>query len=178
MGKAYVIGDKDNGLTIVLTDPVLVVRYEAKDFDDGSAPPEHNRARIVQDLITRFRNVNNDELYDKIESLWADHKDGQVATPPELERSMLEEASYANMIARTIAKGDTVTDVGFCLSFDMDNIEFARGGRNFEPAGSLTNFVKQRPSDPAKPIPINAFPQFDVGGLPADPFAVKVGKDK
>jgi len=135
--RAYIIGDQQDGLTIVFTNPVYVAHYSAKDLLDQNVnriitdpknptPVGTTMAAIVQELISVFRYVDQNKA-----SIPGSYD------PEELTR----EQHYANTISRLIGNGSSVYDVDFCLALNVDPNEFVMRGRATNPATAVMDDI-------------------------------------
>jgi hypothetical protein len=141
--RAFIIGDLDKGLTIVVTDPVMVVHYTLDELKKGKdnllkGPNTTNlMAALVRELIPILRGVELDEL-DRAASRIAD---GTSTLNAAQQRAVFTELDYAATIARTIKAKGTVNTVDFCLGFDIDPGDIAVRVRSVSPSRDIISYL-------------------------------------
>ncbi|ESZ66599.1 hypothetical protein NL532_11685 [Mesorhizobium sp. C120A] len=157
--RAFIIGDRDLGLTIVITDPVMVVYYSAEDLkkaehnDMSGQEPLVSMAAIVKDLVPHLRGVEVVQLKQRLNQIdQGKHGDFSLAQ----EEAAFAEADYARTIGRIIRNGGNVCDVDFCVALDVDPAEIVAKGRNTEPASEIADYLA---ANATKPL------QFHIGNL-------------
>lgn len=168
--RAFIIGDRDLGLTIVITDPVMVVHYSAEDLqsaqhnDMSGQEPIVSMAAVVKDLVPHMRGVEVVQLRQRLNEIQTDnHGDFSLAQ----EEAAFAEADYARTMGRIIRSGGNVCDVDFCIALDIDPAEIVARGRNTEPASKIADYLKANATKPEK---------FHIGNLgpgeldPLDPW--------
>jgi hypothetical protein len=168
--RAFIIGDSDLGLTIVVTDPVMVVYYSAEDLkkaqhnDMSGQDPIVSMAAVVKDLVPHLRGVDVVQLRERLNLI--DQGTHGVFSLAQEEQAFAE-ADYARTIGRIIRNGGNVCDVDFCIALDVDPAEIVAKGRNTEPAAKIADYLA---ANTAKPQ------QFHIGNLgpseldPLDPW--------
>ena len=171
--RAFIIGDKDDGLTIVITNPVMVAHFSIDELTNGTQntmtgnDPEVLMAGIVQELVPLFRGVHVDRLRER-ETQMRDSPHGRFTL--EQEEGILGELDYAKTIAQQIVNKGSVVDVDFCLAMDIDPATIVAKGRNTSPASEIRNYLATH-GDLAGPAaqPISATPAvFPIAGLNLD----------
>ena len=172
--KIYLIGDKDGGMTIVITDPILVVQYSKEDLDNAAAKVGGDvRAGIVRHLLPQLRGVDVPIL----EKFLIDHQDTPHGTYTfETEAAFLRELHFADTVAQHVAEGSGVFDVDFCVALEADVSELVIRGRKADPGESIGQYLDENSeatagkldeSDPRKPK------RYDIGGFRFDHIGKK-----
>lgn len=142
--RAFIIGDRDAGLTIVITDPVMVVHYSADDLtkpmynDMSGDDPAVVLAAVVQDLLPHLRAVDVVKLIDTNEKI---EQSAHGSFSLDAERKVTAELDYANTIGRIIRRGGTVCDVDFCVALNIDPSQIVLKGRATEPASKIADYL-------------------------------------
>lgn len=143
---AYIIGDKKTGLTIIVTDPIMVVRYSIDDLKDETfnkmlpAEPIESMAAIVQELMPLLRGVDVDKLVARAEAMRARPADYPLN---EIEQ-VLDELSYARTYGQLIANNGTVCDVDFCVAVEVDPCGIAARARSVSPSLNVIDYLKDQ----------------------------------
>ncbi|MER9300747.1 hypothetical protein NKI38_30400 [Mesorhizobium sp. M0621] len=166
--RAFIIGDKDHGLTIVITDPVMVVHYSMDDLNNvainqmAGKEPIAAMGAVVQELLPFLRGVDLDLLKQReVEMKSPPH--GQFELP--YETKLLEELNNAAAIGRIIRNNGTVCDVDFCVALDVDPGDIVAKGRNTGPAIDIQGYLATHQGSATVP----AGPQtFVISNLPVD----------
>lgn len=141
--RAFIIGDKENGLTIVITDPVMVVHYSKDDLTNARTnqmnmeEPIVSMAAVVQDLLPLLRGVDVVQMR-AMEQDVLDHPDRYNLDE---ERALFSEMDYARTIGQIIRNNGTVCDVDFCVALDIDPCEIVAKGRNTGPAVEIADYL-------------------------------------
>lgn len=154
--RAFIIGDKDHGLTIVITDPVMVVHYSKDDL----ANPAINQmvgvdtstvmAGVVQELVPFMRGVDLDTLKQRQNEVrGGQHGNFSLAE----EERMFAELHNAESIARIIRNNGTVCDVDFCVALDIDPAGIVARGRSTGPAVEIRDYLKAYGEDGSRTVP-------------------------
>jgi len=147
--RAFIIGDKDHGLTIVITDPVMVAHYSLDDLDNpkinqmAGKEPIVAMAGVVKDLLPFLRGVPLDALEERVIQLRGGAHGAFSLTE---EEGMLAELNQAATIGRIIRNNNTVCDVDFCLALTIDPAEIIVRGRSKGPAVEITDYLKKHAS--------------------------------
>jgi hypothetical protein len=151
--RAFIIGDRDNGLTIVVTDPVMVVHYSRADLQDprisrmSAADPLVSMAAVVQDVLPLLRGVEVVEMRDTANDMAnAAHGDYTL----DEEKALFGEVDYARTIGQIIRNAGSVYDVDFCVALDVDPCEIVARGRNTSPAMDIADYLKTATTTPEK----------------------------
>lgn len=167
--RAFIIGDRDLGLTIVITDPVMVVHYSAEELQDAQhndmsgQMPIVSMAAVVKDLVPHLRGVEVVQLKQRLSQMGKNHG----AFSLDQEAAALAEVENAKTIGRIIGNGGNVCDVDFCIALDIDPAEIAARGRNTQPASRIADYLAVNTTRPEK---------FHIGNLgpaevePLDPW--------
>jgi len=173
--RAFIIGDKDHGLTIVITDPVLVVHYSLEDL----ANPEINQmagkepmvamSAVVQELLPFLRGVNLDLLEQREREMREQGEDRKFDF--DYERKLLEELHSAAAVGRVIRNNGTVCDVDFCVALDIDPGDIVTKPRSVGPAVDIRDYLEAHQGvskASAKPFVISNLRSDNLGTL--DPW--------
>lgn len=166
--KIFIIGDKEDGLTIVVTDPVLIVHYTKQDLIDQGLG-NRGRAAIVRHLLPQLRGVDVPKMLDYNEEVI---RDGHGAFTRDEEAAYHREVHFADTVAQHIADGCGVFDVDFCVAVDVeDTCDLVLRGRVADTVGSaIGNYLDENSgckSDKPKTVP-NKPHKFDVGDIDED----------
>jgi hypothetical protein len=175
MAQAYIIGDKNSGLTIVVTDPMVVIHYTNDDLKDKninelySSEPLTSMAAIVRELVPLFRGVDVDDLVGKYGQILDEKVNPHGKFSLGEEKAVFDEVANANTIARMINGGNSVNTVDFCLSFEIQAETIAQRSRSLDPAESILEYLEYAPArlDPSK-FKISALETGQIG--PLDPW--------
>lgn len=142
--RAFIIGDRDNGLTIVITDPVMVVHYSNDDLRNAAINQMSNEepivsmAAVVQDILPMLRGVD-------VTTMRARENDLRQGTHGDFtlqqEEALFAELDYARTIGRIIRNNGSVCDVDFCVALDIDPCEIVAKGRNAGPGNQITDYL-------------------------------------
>lgn len=116
--KIFIIGDTDKGLTIVVTDPVMVVHYTEADLEKEGLG-DKGRAAVVRHLLPQLRGVDIGDLGDYNTAI---QRDGHGSVPRDLEARFFREFHFADTVAQHIASGSGVYDVDFCVAIHKDDL--------------------------------------------------------
>jgi hypothetical protein len=158
--RAFIIGDEELGLTIVLTDPVMVVHYSPGDLkdsginellrDDPGMTSKKTQVAVARELTLLFRGVNLDTAYDP---------DQKIYDEQELEG----ELDYGRAIGRILFNGGSIHDVDFCIAMKVDttSIGLQARVRSVDPARTILEYIGE--ADPAKRPT-----EFVIGKVPVD----------
>jgi|GEM_PF-3341166 len=170
--RAFIIGDKDRGLTIVITDPVMVAHYSIEDLKNASInqmagkEPIVAMAAVAQELMPFLRGVDLDTLRQR-ESQMRSGARGDFGLAD--EESLFAELNYAATIGRIIRNHGTVCDVDFCLALDIDSGSIIARGRSTGPAIEIKDYLKQHAGKTGAQRTVPADPQtFIISNLPTD----------
>ena len=163
--KVFMIGDKEGGLTIVITDPVMIVYYTAKDLADQNLT-EKGRAAIVRHLLPQLRGVDVPRMVAYNERII---RDGHTSVTRDVEASYHRETHFADTVGQHIAEGSGVFDVDFCVAVDVeDTCDLVIRGRIADTIGSWIGEYLDANSGckTAKPATVPSSPQKpDVGEI-------------
>jgi hypothetical protein len=157
--RAFIIGDKEHGLTIVITDPVMVLHYSKEDLgkatysDMSGKEPRLALAGIAQELIQYFRTDINE-----MDSVERDFRSGKTPYTLEELESLLAERNNAAAIGRTINSGGAVHDVDFCLAIVIDPSEIALRRRSVGPASQIQEYIEKYKDGQHVPASSQRFP--------------------
>ena len=105
--RAFIIGDKDNGLTIVVTDPVMVVHYSVDDLKNAAVnqmnaqDPIVSMAAVVQDVLPLLRGVDVVQMRTAASDM-ANSAHGSYSLSQ--EANLLGEIDYARTIGQIIRR--------------------------------------------------------------------------
>lgn len=164
--RAFIIGDKEHGLTIVITDPVMVLHYSKEDLADAqyndmwNQKPNDVLAGVVQELLQYFR--TDVDLLDKFET---DYRSGsQTYTLDQIER-LFAERNNAATIGRIIRANGSVHDVDFCLAMTIVPSEIAARARSVGPGNKIGPYVNNHKN--GAPVPAQS-QRFVIGTLPVN----------
>lgn len=165
--RAFIIGDKDHGLTIVITDPVMVAHYSMDDLRNAKInhmsgkEPIEAMAAVVQDLLPFLRGVDVDTLRQRETEMRSGDQDFDLAQ----EEAMLAELNNAAAIGRVIRNNGTVCDVDFCVALDIEPGSIVARGRSAGPAVEIRDYLNKFKDSPNVP----GDPQtFIIGSLQSD----------
>lgn len=161
--KIFLIGDTDNGLTIVITDPVMVAHYTEQDLVDqglgGMARPA-----IVRHLLPQLRGVDVPEMVRYNEEVVAN---GHGSVSRDDEAKFFREVFFADTVAQHIASGSGVYDVDFCVAIHVeDTCDLVVRGRSVGTIGEkIGEYLDQNSGcKTSKPDSVPSEPQkFKVG---------------
>jgi hypothetical protein len=144
--RAFIIGDREHGLTIVITDPVMVVHYSKENLADPSInqmvgkDPAVVMAGVVQELLPFMRGVDLDTLKQRqTEIRGSNHGAFSLAE----EEGMFAELNNAESIARIIRNNGTVCDVDFCVALDINPADIVARGRSTGPAVEIQDYLSK-----------------------------------
>lgn len=150
--RAFIIGDRDHGLTIVITDPVMIAHYSKEDLADPAINQMFAKdttvamAGVVQELLPFLRGVDLDTL---------EARRSQIRTDPHGEHSLDEEEGVfaelnnAEAIARIIRNHGTVCDVDFCVALDIDPAHIVAKARSAGPAVEIRDYLREHAAAPS-----------------------------
>lgn len=145
--KAYIIGDDEHGLTIVVTNPVLVVHY----------PPEF----LEKDPRNRMRALGSKKTMAAIVQ----------DLMPALGHPVAEDGGVApEALAERIASDKPLHDVDFCIAFDIDPQQINTRGRLTSPKQQILSYLEMhmgKAPDTTDNEGASA-QQFDIDGLRSD----------
>ncbi len=164
--RAFIIGDKEHGLTIVITDPVMVLHYSKGDlldpqFNDMAGKDLNvSLAGIAQELVQYFRTDIN--LLDSVESKY---RDGTVPATFEKIEALLSERDNAATIGRIIRANGSVHDVDFCLAMTIEPTDLEIRARSVGPATEIRSYLLQFKD--SKTVPA-ASQRFKINNLKTD----------
>ena len=171
--RAFIIGDRDNGLTIVITDPVMVVHYSNDDLKNAAINQMSNEepivsmAAVVQDILPMLRGVDVTTMRSRENDLRQGvHGDFTL----QQEEGLFAELDYARTIGRIIRNNGSVCDVDFCVALDIDPSEIVAKGRNAGPGNLITDYLtKYSDVKDSNPKTVSTKPQvFNIGILAKD----------
>ena len=171
--RAFIIGDRDNGLTIVITDPVMVVHYSKDDLRNAAINQMSNEepivsmAAVVQDILPMLRGVDVTTMRARENDLrQGAHGDFTLRQ----EEALFAELDYARTIGRIIRNNGSVCDVDFCVALDIDPCEIVAKGRNAGPGNQITDYlVKYSDCKDQSAKSVSTKPQvFNIGILTPD----------
>lgn len=158
--RAFIIGDEEHGLTIVLTDPVMVVFFSPDDLKNKEInqllqkhpdiSSKKTQAAVARELALMFRGVDLDAAYDPDQTMYDERK---------LER----ELDYGRAIGRILFNGGSIHDVDFCIAMTVDTTSTGVEARlrSVDPARSILEYINE--SDPA-----HRPPKMVIGQVPID----------
>ena len=170
--RAFVIGDRELGLIVVVTDPVMVVHYAGDDWKlaqslnkTGTDDAGKLRAAIVQDLVTALRGVDVDALQSSEQDI-RENPDGYSERAKE---DVFAEADHARTIARLIRQGAAIVDVDFCLAFDVDSSNVANRPRSSNPVHKIKEYLRDHKGSADPKETTSTTPQtFEISGVDID----------
>ncbi|TCU33133.1 hypothetical protein [Rhizobium azibense] len=159
--RAFIIGDKDHGLTIVITDPVMVVHYSMEDLANpainqmAGKEPIVAMSAVVQELLPFLRGVNLDLLEQRERELQQQgtHRKFDL----DYERKLFEELHNAAAVGRVIRNNGTVCDVDFCVALDIEPGEIVSKPRSAGPAVDIRDYLKAHEGVNTVPAKIEPF---------------------
>lgn len=148
--KIFIIGDKENGLTIVVTDPVMIVHYSEADLKDQGLS-EKGRAAIVRHLLPQLRGVDIGDLVDYNNYVVTN---GHGSVEREAEAAFFRELHFADTVAQHIASGSGVYDVDFCVAIHKEDVcDLVARGRSVGTLGAEIGAYLDENSGCEKPKP-------------------------
>lgn len=170
--RAFVIGDRELGLIIVVTNPVMVVHYAGDDWKfaqrmnkTGTEDPETLRAAIVQDVVTALRGVDVDAL----QSTQEDIRENPDSYSQPAKEAVFAEVDHARTIARLIRQGTAIVDVDFCLAFDVDSSNVANRPRSSNPVHKIKEYLRAHKGSADPGETTSTTPQvFEISGVDID----------
>lgn len=166
ISRAFIIGDKEHGLTIVITDPVMVLHYSKEDLKNAEYSAMHGEdlnvslAGVAQELVQYLRTDIND-----MDSVERDYRTGNVPFGLAQIESLLAERNNAATIGRVIRANGSVHDVDFCLAMVIDPSDIAIRARSVGPANQIQAYVKDHKNKATVPA---ASQRFAIGKLNTD----------
>ncbi|TIW05842.1 MAG: hypothetical protein E5V74_01240 [Mesorhizobium sp.] len=170
--RAFIIGDKEQGLTIVITDPVMVLHYSDDDLKNPAINQMSGKDRmttygaVVQELLPFLRGVHLDFLKQR-ETEIKDVKDNPHGTfDLDYERKVFEELDNAAAIGRVIRNNGTVCDVDFCVALTIDPGEIVAKARSAGPAVDIRDYIRDHMDAKAPPTRID--PPYVISNLTSD----------
>ncbi|MDA8586057.1 hypothetical protein N9L47_07250 [Rhodobacteraceae bacterium] len=116
--KIFIIGDTEKGLTIIVTDPVMIVHYSESDLK-AQGLGDKGRAAIVRHLLPQLRGVDVGDLADYNADI---ERNGHGSVERDVEDSFFREIHFADTVAQHIASGSGVYDVDFCVAIHKDDV--------------------------------------------------------
>jgi len=143
--RAFIIGDFEKGLTIVITDPVMIAHYTIEELRSGEAnlmkgPNTSNlMAALVRELVPILRGVELEEL--RAQAAGFDAGNTAAAKPAEW-RAAFSELDFAETIARIIKAKGSVSTVDFCIGLDVDPSDIAMRWRSASPSKDIIQYLK------------------------------------
>jgi len=150
--RAFIIGDKEHGLTIVVTDPVMVVHYSKEDLgaskynDMFGKELKEALPGVAQELVQYFRTDIN-----AMDAVEREYRTGAVDYSLEQMESLLAERNNAATIGRIVRNDGSIHDVDFCLAMVIDPSEIAIRKRSVGPANKIQEYIKQYKDSPTVP---------------------------
>lgn len=181
---AYIIGDKNRGITIVVTNPVMVVHYSPEDLEDpqvsdiagaiikisaNQKDPGYVFGAIVQHLVPHLRGVEVPELFAAYNDYMTKGGTWSAGEMREL-KAVFDEMAYARILGQMVRQSRTICDVDFCIALDIDPCEVAARGRWASPSEDIGQYLQNYADcDTTPPPTIPRTPQkFPIGELPTD----------
>lgn len=175
--RAYIIGDMDKGLTIVVTDPVMVAHYSAEDLKkeelkDGKAnllageDTSTTMAAIVRELVPILRGVNLDDVNRAAADLDAGKTDGMTQAE---QRAVFTELDFAATMAQIIKAKGSVSTVDFCIGLDIDPSDIAIRWRNVSPGKDVIQYMQDSAKDGGEQPQVFAIDGLKTDGLDIPP---------
>jgi hypothetical protein len=168
--RAFIIGDKEHGLTIVITDPVMVLHYSDDDLKNSAINQMAGKDRmtaygaVVQELLPFLRGVHVDLLKQREAEINEPGTHGRFDA--EYERKVFEELHNAAAIGRVIKNNGTVCDVDFCVALDIEPEAIAARARATGPAIDIRDYIAANLNAPTPPARID--PPFVISNLNSD----------
>ncbi|GAA6179566.1 hypothetical protein NBRC116594_10040 [Shimia sp. NS0008-38b] len=163
--KIFVIGDTEKGLTIVITDPVMVVHYSEADLR-AEGLGNKGRAAIVRHLLPQLRGVDISDLVDYNSDI---ERNGHGSVEREVEANFFREIHFADTVAQHIASGSGVYDVDFCVAIHQDDVcDLVARGRSVGTLGEQigTYLDKNSGCTTPKPATVSSSPQkYAIGDI-------------
>jgi hypothetical protein len=143
--SAYIIGDLERGLTIVVVDPVMVVHYSMEDLETGlnnaikKQTPTTQMAMLVRELLPILRGVP----LDKLDAISTDiDNNGSTLTQAQI-KTALTEIDLAATIARIINVQGSVNTVDFCIGLDIKPSELNAKVRAKSPGKDIGQYIEE-----------------------------------
>lgn len=127
--RAFIIGDLAKGLTIVVTDPVMVAHYSIEELRNGDdnllkgTDTTNLMAALVRELVPILRGVNLDDL----DRTAADFDKGNSIGTPVQTRAAFTELDFAATLGRIVQAKGSVNTVDFCIGLDIKPGDFGLG---------------------------------------------------
>jgi hypothetical protein len=121
--RAFIIGDQQNGLTIVVTDPVMVAHFSSEQLRGETdllkgIDSKTQMAAIIREIIPTFRGQNVLELHNQKKKLGTDT---HGTHPLAQEQAVQTELNFAETLAQSVENGDaTVLGVNFCIGLTIE----------------------------------------------------------
>jgi hypothetical protein len=149
--RAFIIGDREHGLTVVVTDPVMVVHYSNDDLknaainDMSGQEPIVSMAAVVKDVLPHLRGVDMAQLKQRLSAI---ETTAHGTFSLDEERAVFAELDHARTIGRIIRSGGSVCDVDFCVALDIDPAEIVAKGRVTEPASQIADYLAAHATKP------------------------------
>jgi hypothetical protein len=172
--RAFIVGNGEDGLTLIITEPVMVVHYSIEDLKNGrtnnmrGTDPKLLMAALVQELIPTLRGVAVEDLYttaDRIET--STHGTYSLAD----EKAVHAELNYAQTIASFVnGKGATVIGVDFCIGLDIVPCGIQTRARSVSPGQSIYGYIDKYGycEDPKEKFVSTHAQNFPISGLKTD----------
>ena len=143
--RAFIVGNGEDGLTLIITEPVMVLHYSIEDLKKGrtnnmrGANTQLLMAALVQELIPTLRGVSVEDLYEESDRI---EKSSHGAYSLAEEKAVHAELNYAQTIASFInGKGATVIGVDFCIGLDIDPCGIQTRARSVSPGQSIYDYI-------------------------------------
>lgn len=159
--RAFIIGDIERGLTIVITDPVMVVHYSKEELEAGKdnllagKDTSTVMAAIVRELIPVLRGVNLDEVSAAAAHIEAGNLDGLSVDE---QRAVFTELDFAATMAQIVKAKGSVSTVDFCIGLDIDPADIAIMWRSVNPGKKIVEYLQDQANSANHPqvFPIDA----------------------
>jgi hypothetical protein len=146
--RAFIIGDLERGITIVVIDPVMVVHYSIDELKNGLPDGSGNAnkgenttkqmAMLVRELIPILRGVPLDDL----DAVGKDIENNASPLTQLQIRKALEEIDFAQTIAKIVNAKGSVSTVDFCIGLDITPGDYSAMVRNVDPGKKIGEYLK------------------------------------
>ena len=169
--RAFIIGDQKHGLTIVITDPVMVLHYSEADLNNPAinemSGKNHDVAMgaLVQELLPFLRGVHLDYLKAR-EAEIEDPNTPHGTFGLDYERKMFEELHNSAAIGRVIGNSGTVCDVDFCVALKIYPEDIVARARSTSPAVDIRDYLEKNMNTATVPARID--PPYIIQDLYSD----------
>ncbi len=173
--RAFLIGDANGGLTIVVTDPVMIYHYSAEDLKDDTYNDRHDedpdfvRGAVVRSLLPHLRGVDVPRMEAEIVRI----ESGNSPLSRNEQRAIWREVDLADTAGQIATKEKGVFGVDFCISIPFTTTQVVDRPRVGQPATSIGDYLDTYGRSGVTQVPAQAgkerITRLDLSGLRIPP---------